>query len=341
MNPVGIVRTEMSTSPASRPAWFRRLLPVAPPPAGAPDPASGPDQARERLRALTALDAAVPDATHTRFVEPSGPATATVVIWHGFTNAPSQFTAVADALAAHGLRVLVPRMPYHGLPDVLNRELAALTVADLVRHADAAIDIAAGFGDPVWVAGLSAGGTLAGWVAANRTEVSRLVLAAPLVAPVGAPMPLVRLLVKFPRLVPRLYWWWDPRVKADIVGSPYAYPGFPIPGIMPYLHLSEALFDHSIGLDHQLERTVLTENPGDFAIRKDAARSFAEDLFFHRSDVSGVACIDPELKWMHDFVDPRSPGTGTTEQVVAVLLAALGPGEPAAGGVLVPPLVPQ
>lgn len=340
MDLVGIVRTEMSESSTTpKPAWFRRLLSVAPPPASVADPAADPEQARERLQALMALDAGVPEATHTYFVEPSGPAAATVVIWHGFTNAPSQFAAVADALAERGCRVLVPRMPYHGLADVLNRELAALTMADLVKHADVAIDIAAGFGDPVWVVGLSAGGTLAGWVAAKRTEVGRLVLAAPLVAPVGAPMPLIRLLVKFPRLVPRLYWWWDPRVKEKIVGSPYAYPGFPIPGIMPFLHLSEALFDHSVGLDHQLERTVLTENPGDFAIRKDAAEAFAQDLFFHRSDISGVARINAELKWMHDFVDPRSPDTGSTEQVASIFLAALGIGEPTAGGVLVPPLV--
>ena len=38
-------------------------------------------------------------------------------------------------------------MPYHGLADVLNRELAKLTSADLVGHAEAVIDIAAGFGD--------------------------------------------------------------------------------------------------------------------------------------------------------------------------------------------------
>jgi carboxylesterase len=336
---VGIVTPVSEPSAAPKPAWFRRLLSISAPPASVADPASGPSQARERLLALQALDVTLPDATHTYFVEPSGEAVATLVIWHGFTNAPSQFTAVADALADAGLRVLVPRMPYHGLADVLNRELAELTMADLVTHADAVVDIASGFGDPVWVAGLSAGATLAGWVAANRSEVSRLVLAAPLVAPVGAPMPLIRLLVKFPRIVPRVYWWWDPRVKDKIVGSPYAYPGFPVPGIMPYLHLSEALFDHSVGLDHQLERTALTHNPGDFAIRKDAATSFAEDLFFHRSDVSGTACIDAELKWMHDFVDPRSPGTGSTAQVAAVFLAALGVGEPTAGGVLVPPLV--
>jgi len=321
--------------------WFRRILSVPAPPAGVADPAPDPERARERLDALMALDADIPEMTRTRFFEPSAPAKATIVIWHGFTNAPSQFAAVAEALAGLGYRVLVPRMPYHGLADVLNRELAKLTSADLVAHSEAVIDVAAGFGDEVWVFGLSAGATVAGWVAAKRPEVARLVLAAPLVAPTGLPMPVVRLLVKFPRIVPGVYFWWDPRKKADLGHSPYAYPGFPLPGIVPFLQLSEALFDHSVGVGHELDRSVLTHNPGDFAIRKDAAKGFAEDLFFARSRVAGVACIDPELKWMHDFVDPWSPDAGTTEQVVAILLASFGEGDPAAGGVLVPPLVPE
>jgi carboxylesterase len=321
--------------------WFRRLMTVPAPPQGVADPAADRHRALQRLEALMALDADIPEMTRTRFFESSGPARATVVLWHGFTNAPSQFAAVGEALAGLGYRVLLPRMPYHGLADVLNRELAKLTSADLVSHAESVIDIAAGFGDPVWVFGLSAGGTLAGWAAATRPEVARLVLAAPLVAPTGIPLPAVRLLVKFPRIVPRVYFWWDPRKKADLGHSPYAYPGFPLPGIVPFLQLSEGLFDHSVGVTHELERSVLTQNPGDFAIRKDAAKGFAEDLFFGRSKESGIACIDPELKWMHDFVDPWSPDAGTTEQVVAIVLASLGEGDPAAGGTLVPPLVPE
>ncbi|WP_377107107.1 alpha/beta hydrolase [Propionicimonas sp. T2.31MG-18] len=264
---------------------------------------------------------------------------ATVVIWHGFTNAPSQFVDVAERLRSDGYRVLLPRMPYHGEADVLTRDLLRLSSSELIDHLHSVIDIASGFGGPVWVVGLSAGATMAGWAAATRPEVSRLVLAAPLVAPVGFPMPLVRLFVKFPRIVPRLYWWWDPRVKAEIVGSPYAYPGFPLPGIMSFLHLSEWLYDGSIGVDHDLERTVLVTNPGDFAIRKDVARAFAEAVFAPRSGYFGEALVDADLKWMHDFVDPRSPSTGSTEQVTALLRAALGTGEPTAGGVLVSPLV--
>lgn len=329
----------MTSVPALRLAWFRRLLPLVPPPASVASAASDPASARQRFAELAALDGAVPDATRSRLLEPAGEAVATVVVWHGFTNAPSQFVAVGELLREHGYRVLLPRMPYHGQADVLNRDLLALTTDQLVEHLDAVVDIAAGFDAPVWVVGLSAGATVAGWAATTRPEVSRLVLAAPLVAPVGFPLPLVRLFVKFPRIVPRLYWWWDPRVKAKTVGSPHAYPGFPLPGIMAFLHLSEWLFDHSVRVGHDLDRTVLVTNPGDFAIRTDAARAFAATVFGARSGYLGEALLAAELKWMHDFVDPLSPATGTTEEVAAVLLAALGTGEPAAGGVLVPPLV--
>jgi hypothetical protein len=331
--------TEVQPVPGQ--AWYRRLMPLGPAPSADPNPATNREEALAKLGELSDLDGDIPEATRTRLFEPDGTAAATIVIWHGFTNAPSQFIAVAEKLASVGYRVLVARMPYHGEQDVLNRDLLKLTTDQLIGHLDAVVDIAAGFGAPIWAVGLSAGATIAGWAAATRQEVSRLVLAATLVAPVGFPLPLVRLFVKFPRIVPRLYWWWDPRVKAKIVGSPHAYPGFPLPGIMSFLHLSEWLYDGSVQVGHDLERVVLVTNPGDFAIRKDAAKAFTSLVFWPRAEQSGEALIDPDLKWMHDFVDPLSPSTGSTEQVAAILLASLGTGEATAGGVLVQPLVTE
>ena len=321
-------------------AWFRKQWPIPPIARPVPAPATDPAEARTRMQAITAREVDLPEATRSRLLEPDGAAAATIVIWHGFTNAPSQFAEVGEALRAKGYRVLVPRMPHHGHADLLNRDLLNLTDAELVGQVNDCIDIAVGFGGPVWVVGLSAGATLAAWAAATRPEVRRLVLAAPLVAPTGFPLPLVRAFVRFPRIVPRFYYWWDPRKKADLGHSPHAYPGFPVPGLMPYLHLSEALFDHSAIAGHRLERVVLVTNPGDFAIRKDAARDFASGVFAGHSDSFGEANVDGSLKWMHDFVDPFSPGAGTTKQAVAIFEAALGIGEPTAGGVLVPPLVP-
>jgi pimeloyl-ACP methyl ester carboxylesterase len=322
-------------------AWFRRLMPLAPLPVEGGHPAASSEEALAKFAELAALDEDIPEATRTRLLEPDGAAAATIVIWHGFTNAPSQFGKVGEALRAAGYRVLLPRMPHHGQGDLLNRDLAGLTESELTGQVHACIDIAAGFGAQIWVVGLSAGATLAGWAAATRGEVSRLVLAAPLVAPTGFPLPLIRAMVRYPSIVPRFYYWWDPRKKARLGHSPYAYPGFPVPGLMPYLHLSEALFDHSVEAGHSLERVVLVTNPGDFAIRKDAARDFASGVFGVRAERFGEARVDGALKWMHDFVDPFSPDAGTTEQVVAILSAALGVGESSAGGLLVAPLVPE
>ncbi len=331
----------MTAQAAPREPWFRRRMSIAAPPRPPADPAPERAEALDRFNQLVALDADIPADTSTRLFEPDETAAVTVVMWHGFTNAPSQFAAVGEKLSELGYRVLVPRMPRHGLPDVLNRELAELTQHELVDHVNTCIDIAAGLGEQVWLFGLSAGGTLAAWAAATRPEVNRVVLAAPLVAPKGFPMPAVRLCVKYPRIVPRFYMWWDPRVKADLGHSPYAYPGFPLPGVMPYLHLSEAMFDRSVVVGHRLARAVLVTNPNDIAVRQDAARAFGSTVFAGSSDYYGEAKIDPALKWAHDFVDPWSPNAGTTEQVVVIVEAGLGVGDPSAGGLLVPPLVTE
>lgn len=318
------------------PAWYRRMLPLPGSPAANPVPATDRDAALDRFAALTALDEGIPEATRTRLFEPDDEASATLVIWHGFTNAPIQFVAVAEHLRDAGYRVLLPRMPHHGLADVLTRELARLTVDELTEQVDACVDIAAGFGAPVWVVGLSAGAGLAAWAAATRPEVTRLVLAAPLVAPKGFPLPVLRAFVRFPGAVPRFYNWWDPRAKDKLGHSPYAYPGFPLPGLFPFLHLTEALLDGSVPAGHRLERVVLINNPCDVAIRRDAAGSFAPKVFAHQADEVRELVVDPALAWPHDFVDPWSPGGGTPEQVTAVLLAGLGAAEPTAGGLLTP-----
>lgn len=330
-------------APASpRVTGFRRFLRIPSPPPSRPAPTVGPDQARERFAELRAADdARISDITRSQLFEPDGYVVATVVIWHGFTNAPSQFVHVAEALRDLGYRVLLPRMPHHGNSDVLTRELLQLTPAELVAHVDLVLDIAAGFAEPVWVVGLSAGGVLAAWAAATRAEVERVVLVAPLVAPKGFPMPLVRLFVRFPVLVPRFYMWWDPRKKADIGNSPHAYPGFPVPGVMPFMSLSEAMYDHTVEPGHELRRVVLVTNPGDFAIRRDAARAFVTTMFGASADYYGEATVDAGLDWWHDFVDPWTTHAGTTEQVVAIVLAALGVADPTAGNTLVPPLVQQ
>ena len=91
-----------------------------------------------------------------------------VVLFHGYTNCPQQFRELGQILYEQGYNVLIPRLPRHGLADRKVENLSPLTAEELRECADMSVDIACGLGRKVYVAGLSAGGTLSAWVAQNR-----------------------------------------------------------------------------------------------------------------------------------------------------------------------------
>jgi alpha-beta hydrolase superfamily lysophospholipase len=108
-----------------------------------------------------------------------GPTGAAVVLLHGMTNCVQQYTALAPELYARGANVFVPRLPRHGLVDRTHNGLEKLKAAELRDCATAALEIGAGLGRRVTVAGLSAGGVMAAWLAQFRPEVARAVVIAP------------------------------------------------------------------------------------------------------------------------------------------------------------------
>lgn len=307
---------------------------------GTPDPTRTPEEAMRRLAALQAHSAecTAPACVSALYepdsgVEPVG----TCILLHGFTNCPAQFTAVAERMRASGYRVLVPRMPRHGRHDVMTPDLAELTSTELVAFADEIVDIAAGFGGPVRVVGLSAGAIVAGWAGAFRSEVDRIALVAPIAAPKGFPLFVVRLLIRFHRLLPKWWIWWDPRLKANLGESPYVYPGFHVPGLVPFLHLANALRERRVEPTNQLRSVVLLTNPGDFAVRQDVARAFAFSTFTGHADVVAEAVVDGNLGWWHDFVDPHSKHGATAEEVERIVEALLGMADGSAGALLSTP----
>lgn len=108
------------------------------------------------------------------------------VLFHGVTNSPRQFRQFAQRLFDEGANVYIPRLPHHAEPGGM-RALASITAEQLRDCADSSIVIARGFGDTVLVAGSSAGGTMAVWVAQNRPDVNRVVVIAPAIELAGFP----------------------------------------------------------------------------------------------------------------------------------------------------------
>jgi esterase/lipase len=127
-----------------------------------------------------------------------------VVLFHGFTNSPSQYAHLGMRLYAAGDNVYIPRLPHHAERGGTARTLAALTAEELRKCADSAVDVADGLGDSVVVAGVSAGGTVAAWIAQFRPDVRRAVIVAPVLLigrmPSFIDTPLMNLALRVPNL---------------------------------------------------------------------------------------------------------------------------------------------
>jgi alpha-beta hydrolase superfamily lysophospholipase len=127
-----------------------------------------------------------------------------VVLFHGLTNSPKQYEHLAALLYASGDNVYVPRLPHHAERNGNARTLASLTAEELRQCADSAVDVAQGLGDSVIVAGISAGGTIAAWIAQYRPDVRRAVIVAPVFqigrVPPFLDAPLMNLALRIPNL---------------------------------------------------------------------------------------------------------------------------------------------
>jgi pimeloyl-ACP methyl ester carboxylesterase len=89
-----------------------------------------------------------------------------VLLLHGYTACPAQYSDLAKTYFDHGYNVFVPRAPRHGLVDQLAH--AKVTAVELVDYAAQSLNIAAGLGDDVGVVGISGGGVLATWLTEYR-----------------------------------------------------------------------------------------------------------------------------------------------------------------------------
>lgn len=127
------------------------------------------------------------------------------VLIHGLTNSPAQWLELGQRLHARGHNVLLLRMPRHGLTSHDARALQGLRPQELRAYGQTAVDIAAGLGEEVVVAGSSGGAAVAAWLAQNRPEVAQALLLAPFFGihklPPGLAPPLAGLLRHLPNFV--------------------------------------------------------------------------------------------------------------------------------------------
>lgn len=96
-----------------------------------------------------------------------------VLVLHGFTGNPSSMRGIAEACAEAGHAVELPRLPGHG---TTVEDMLTTSWDDWSAEVDAAYGRLADRCEKVVVAGLSMGGTLTLWTAAQHPEVAGIVL---------------------------------------------------------------------------------------------------------------------------------------------------------------------
>ena len=99
---------------------------------------------------------------------------------HGFTGNPGSMRGLAEAFAAAGFTVELPRLPGHG---TTMEEMMTTGWADWTAEVEAAYQRLAARTDKVVVSGLSMGGSLTLWTALQHPEVAGIVCINPATKP--------------------------------------------------------------------------------------------------------------------------------------------------------------
>ena len=283
-----------------------------------PNPAADYDEAARRFAAIEAAEEPVCNpAIRSLLLTHGGPARRVYVFVHGTTNSPRQFEELGRLLHARGHNVYIPLMPRHGRRSMRLAELRGMRAEELRDYADAAVDLAAGLGQEIVVAGISGGAAIAGWMGQNRAEVHTALLLAPFlgvrrVSPaVGTAMMNV-----YSRM---------PSVNLEDPLEPrrdWVYRGQTTRALAESLRLARALMQQAAAAPPAARRLILLTTARETQVANGATYRLAALWREHSANVIADE-FAPELNIPHNAIDPAAD-PAKKAIVYARMLALLG-----------------
>lgn len=242
-----------------------------------------------------------------------------IVLIHGMTNCPQQFVQFAPLLFERGYNVLIPRMPHNGLLDRNTTALRQTTAEGLAHFGTQVSNIANGLGERVVVAGISAGGNVAGWVAQFVPTVDTAILIAPsfgIVPPLRVGNATAnRLAGGLLRLLPNIM---TQRIRPFTEGPPQGYFGFASKGLAAMLLLGDEVQRAARTTKPAARQILLIINAADPAVNNPLTQTVAKHWENHGGQVTTYT-FSADRKLIHDIIDPQQPQQQVAE-VYPILL---------------------
>lgn len=197
---------------------------------------------------------------------------------HGFTGNPISMRPLAEAFAAAGFAVELPRLPGHGTSV---DDMIPTRWADWLSHAVAAYDELAGRVESIVVAGLSMGGTLTVSIGLDRPSTAGLVLINAAVEPMAAEVrDLLRQMGEADEVMPAIG---DDIAKPGVTEG--SYDATPIAAL---LSLAEAGVVLASRLGELTVPVLLMNSPQDHVVAPTAAEYFVSHV------TTAVECVSLE-----------------------------------------------
>lgn len=264
---------------------------------------------------------AVHPLCHTRVVTTGARTENVAVIFHGLGACPQQFDAVADALQAEDWNVLLVRLPYHGMADRLSEAPAAMKAEEVLREAGHWIDVAHGLGDRVTVVGFSGGGAVAAYLANVRSDINRVVLAAPMLGVQAFPVELTRPISTLAHFAPNWWGWFNPELKENVEGPEYTYPRYSSRMLAEFLRIAQQSAAQAQATAPAVADIRLLLNANDESVRNEVAKAVAAAWAQHGAEVK-LYEFPASVGLKHDMIDPGQPYQ-KVDVVYPVLLEAI------------------
>jgi esterase/lipase len=239
-----------------------------------------------------------------------------IILVHGMTNCPEQYTELAPLFFERGYNVLVPLMPYNGLTDPDTKALKNLTAEQLRDCSNTMVDIARGLGEHITFAGISVGGVMAAWVAQNRSDVDKAVLISPaFTISRGMGVRVSRLVMRLFLIMPNVMTQW---IRPFTGGVGHNYHGFATRGLGQALRLGFSVYD-AAGTTKPSTRSVLViTNAADPAVENGIAYKLAGRWRARGMERLDTCVFDASYHLIHDIIDPAQK-----EQQTAVVYPVL------------------